>query len=309
MSLGAVIDVGSNTVNLLIGNCLTGEILHDESRVVGLGKDLKKNMEITAEAFTRLKGCLAVYSETMDRLLVPANQRQAIATETIRLAKNKALFFGFMNSLGIKTEMISGELEAELGFGASQKFLSGLDFFDDEKMFVHIDIGGGSTEFAFGYKSSQKSLYSISLPLGSVILKDRFFKAGELTNDSAISMRKFIREELKNIDESFRPETAVAVAGTATSLARFNLKLKHFDPEKIQGYEFLFADLENSMKEILNTDMTDLINSPYTDSSRAPVLPAGAILLNEMISFFELNSFFVSIFGIRHGRFLKTVTN
>ena len=70
-----------------------------------------------------------------------------------------------------------------------------------------------------------------------------------------------------------------------------------------------FADLENSMKEILNTDMTDLINSPYTDSSRAPVLPAGAILLSEMIGFFELNSFFVSIFGIRHGRFLKTVIN
>jgi exopolyphosphatase/guanosine-5'-triphosphate,3'-diphosphate pyrophosphatase len=139
----AVIDLGTNTCNLLIAetNQLQYTLLHQGKVGVKLGKGgINKNL-LTPEAFERATHALNKHRETIRQFGV--DQVVTIATSAVRDASNKAEFEAhLLRQTGLRLEIISGEREAELIFKGVRLAFQNLP---DHTLIM--DIGGGSNEF------------------------------------------------------------------------------------------------------------------------------------------------------------------
>ncbi len=139
----AVIDLGTNTCNLLIAetNQLQYTLLYQGKVGVKLGKGgINKNL-LTPEAFERATHALKKHRETISQFGV--DQVVTIATSAVRDASNKSEFEEhLLRKTGLQLEIISGEREAELIFKGVK-----LAFENLPNQTLIMDIGGGSNEF------------------------------------------------------------------------------------------------------------------------------------------------------------------
>ena len=142
----AALDIGTNTILLLIANVEGGRIhpLYETETVVRLGEGLQKNGILLKGAMDRGIHTLAQYLRRSQEMGV--QQIFAAGTSALREAKNSQDFLTLAKEkLGLSIEVISGEEEARLSFLAVAK-----DLQDNEKPILVVDVGGGSTEFILG---------------------------------------------------------------------------------------------------------------------------------------------------------------
>lgn len=142
----AVIDLGTNTCNLLIAEINFGKysILNQSKQLVRLGDHKIKENEISTEAISRVHQAFAAHNKLIEKFGV--EKVKVIATSAVRSAKNKTEFIRRVASkTGRDIEIISGEKEAELIFKGVL-----LAFGELEKPAVVLDIGGGSNEIIIG---------------------------------------------------------------------------------------------------------------------------------------------------------------
>ena len=140
--IGAAIDLGTNTFNLLIfrKEGADFEFIYNQRFPVGLGMGGINENKIAKEAFERGVNAIVQFKQTCDKHAV--EQTKAFGTSALRGAKNGQLFCeAVYNQTGIKIEIISGLREAELIFEGVKLVHS------FTKYSCIMDIGGGSTEF------------------------------------------------------------------------------------------------------------------------------------------------------------------
>ena len=160
MAKKAVIDIGTNTFNLLIAEVSqnTFDILHSEKEGVALGMGGINDDRISDDAFERGIACLLRFKSACDAHGIEVIK--AFGTSALRGAKNREAFIQeCFNTSGIKVEVISGDQEAQLIYeGVRWSY----DFAEPS---VVMDIGGGSTEFIFADKGgvSEKKSFDIGV--------------------------------------------------------------------------------------------------------------------------------------------------
>ncbi|NIP32134.1 MAG: Ppx/GppA family phosphatase, partial [Candidatus Dadabacteria bacterium] len=143
----ASIDLGTNTFRLLVANLHDHneiEFLHKKSTVCALGRGF--NTLDRTLSYGSINRCLKVIKE-FNQILTDfnVNNLRAVATSIVRQSTNSHLFtVPAANILNNKIEVISGKNEAEL---TTLGVLNSIDNIANNKLIV--DIGGGSTEFAF----------------------------------------------------------------------------------------------------------------------------------------------------------------
>lgn len=173
----ASIDIGSNSVLLLVGRIVEGK-LHTElqrKETIRLGGALDAQGHLQAPAMERGLECLRRYAGLMGR--VAPQHRRAVATQTLREAHNRADFLSQAHTiLGCQVELISGEREAALIYQGVSSLLPA----QPQDRLV-IDIGGRSTEICLGH--NQQLQIATSCPIGSVAWAQRFFADGVLHAD------------------------------------------------------------------------------------------------------------------------------
>ncbi|MGQ8337681.1 Ppx/GppA phosphatase family protein [Sunxiuqinia sp. A32] len=156
----AVIDLGTNTCNLLIA-----EIYNDNYNIVYQGKvgvkigkaGIHKKL-LTDEAFERAYGALKIHKETIENYKI--DEVIAIATSAVRDADNKEEFINYLQKeTGIQLQVISGNREAQLIFKGVQLAIGPI-----KNGSLILDIGGGSNEFILPNESD--ILWKESFPLG-----------------------------------------------------------------------------------------------------------------------------------------------
>ena len=156
----AVIDLGTNTCNLLIAETdqHSYSLLHQGKTGVKLGKDgINKNL-LTHEAFERATQALKKHLETIS--LFAVDKVVAVATSAVRDAANKSDFEAhLLRETGLKLKIISGEREAELIFKGVKLAFNKLP---DQTLIM--DIGGGSNEFI--ETKNDQIFHKESFPLG-----------------------------------------------------------------------------------------------------------------------------------------------
>lgn len=171
----ASIDIGSNSILLLVGHSVAGS-LHIEfqrKETVRLGGALDQQGMLQPDAMERGFDCLRRYAALIEH--IPPEHRRAVATQTLREAHNREAFLTQAHAiLGCPVELISGEREAALIYRGVTSLLPATP----EQRLV-VDIGGRSTEISTG--QGQQLHIATSCPMGSVAWAQRFFGDGSLS--------------------------------------------------------------------------------------------------------------------------------
>lgn len=175
MGLYAAIDLGSNSFHLLIASIDQGKLTPVErfSEKVQLGQHVTDSGRLSPAAIRRGLKCLADFAEALKQH--PAERIRIVGTQALRQASNGADFIQQASRvLPVPIDVISGEEEARLIWLGLNHTLA-----PSPTPRLIIDIGGGSTELAYG--SQGQLVFRQSMPLGCVAFRDHWFADGKLT--------------------------------------------------------------------------------------------------------------------------------
>ena len=298
----ASIDIGTNTILLLIAEAGQGEInpLFEMETVVRLGEGVHKNGILSKEAMERGLRTLSEYLERCQAMKV--QDVFAAGTSALREAKNSKVFLKLVKEkLDLSIEVISGEEEAQLSFLAVAK-----DLQEREKSILVVDVGGGSTEFILG-RGDQINQW-ISLPLGSVRFTEEFLHSDPVQQEEWNRMERQIRDSLVDIPYSREQLTMVAVGGTATTLASVEQGLEDFIAEKIHHFVLEKEALRNQLSLFRSKTFDERKKIPGLPMARADVILAGAAILYLAMEKVRCPSVLISCHGVRYGLVYKGVT-
>jgi exopolyphosphatase/guanosine-5'-triphosphate,3'-diphosphate pyrophosphatase len=204
----AVIDIGTNTVKLLVADVSGGQVVPvaAKDRTTRLGQSVDPSRKFLPTAMARTIQAIQDYLAEAKEL--GATDFRALATSAARDAVNRDEFFGqVQRECGLKVELISGKREAELiyrGVCSDPEWSS-------QPIWV-ADVGGGSAEFIQGQAGKIERFQS--LPLGALRLTEKFGegKFPELWEH----LRATLRDALAGYDAGER--RLIATGGTITTL-------------------------------------------------------------------------------------------
>lgn len=284
----AAVDCGTNSTRLLVSRGGV-ETLERHSIVTCLGQGVAATGRLAPEAIGRTITVLEDHRRIMDRLDVEAVR--ATATSAARDARNAEEFFDAAAAvLGVRPELLDGETEARLGFDGAT---AGLD--PARGPFLVADIGGGSTEFAFG---AEQCVGVLSADVGCVRLTEQFIHHDPPRPEELHACLSVVEAHLDDvllaIPDVRRTACFVGVAGTVTSAAAVDLGLEPYDPDRIHHFELTRAAAEDVFRTLATEDRAQRISNPGLHADRVDVIVAGMCVLVKIMRFFSFGSCLVS---------------
>lgn len=304
----ASIDIGTNTVLLLVAETDGRNNLRtifEKQHIIRLGKNVDAQKNIGREGLDKLTAVLTEYLQDIAQYQV--DQTLIAATSAMRDAANKeAILQEIYTRTGQRIQILSGDDEAMWTFQGGCLALPAAS----QGSTLLIDIGGGSTEFVVG--SASDISFKKSLNIGAVRMTERFITQDPPSASDMDQLRRYVWGEfeshLSDI-KTIRPDHALGVAGTVTTLCAMLQALPHYDPQRINGYVMTKTALHTLIETMASRTLEARRTMPGLDSERADVIIAGAVILSEIISFFNLNTITVSNFGLRYGLILKELAS
>jgi exopolyphosphatase/guanosine-5'-triphosphate,3'-diphosphate pyrophosphatase len=281
----AVIDIGTNTTRLLVAEPEDGDVVELERRttITRLGQGVDSTGRLADEAMDRVAEAIAAYREVIDR--VGAQKIVAVATSAMRDAENGPAFRAYLKEkYGVDARTISGDEEARL------TFLGATAGRNDDRETVVIDIGGGSTEYVVGHAGDDPSFHT-STQMGSVRHTERFLH----TDPPKPEELQALAEDVRRIVPEVSAEHAIAVAGTATSLAAID------GAEEVHGYRLNLGACERIAAMLAGLPLEERRNVKGLHPDRAPTIVAGAVILTESVRTLGLREVEISDRDLLHG--------
>ncbi|MFN3589849.1 MAG: Ppx/GppA phosphatase family protein [Spirosomataceae bacterium] len=248
----AAIDIGSNAARMQISSVLTDEGKISFKKVeyvryaLRLGHDVFTTGKISYLTEAKLKKLLTIYKLLME--LHEVDAYMICATSALRESENGVNIVERVQlELGMKIHLITGEKEAELINNVIVKIL------DPAKTYLHIDVGGGSTELNI-YKGHRK-IVSNSFKIGSVRLLE-----GRVNKDVWKKIHGWIQENIPTNEKV----TAVGTGGNITKLVDHAKKTGEgcatlAELEKTIQFLDSFTEEERIHKLKMNPDRADVI--------------------------------------------------
>jgi exopolyphosphatase/guanosine-5'-triphosphate,3'-diphosphate pyrophosphatase len=261
----AAIDIGSNAARLQISSVLENDGVISFKRIeyvrfaLRLGHDVFSDGAISPESEVRIFKLLHAYKLLMD--LHEVKDYAICATSAMREASNSAEIITRIHKiLDMKIQIIDGSREAELINDVVVQSLH------PKKNYLHIDVGGGSTELNI-YRHREK-LASKSFKIGSVRLLEGTEKEGDWER-----MRNWISQQKELISGD------IEAIGTGGNIAKlFNLS-KPAAEEKSMTFDALFE----MAAYVGSFSFEDRVNKLRLNTDRADVIvPAASIYLTAM---------------------------
>lgn len=289
----AAIDLGSNSVLLTV---LDGDrVVHDEARVVGLGRGVAAGGPFRADRMLATQQVLVAYREVVDHHGIAPSDVIALTTSAARRASNADAFFAEVAAqTGFLFRTISGVEEATRTFIGA---LSGLDV--DGRVLV-VDLGGGSTELAMGIDHPE---VVHSLPLGTVRLTEAVLgdDVRAARPSDLLALRDRVRDALASVGLPGMPDEVVGVAGTVTTLMATELGLQAFDAQQLHGALLTDDVLAGFEAALLGCDGAERRALFPIAPERADTLLAGCVVLRAVLNLTGEAALRVSTRGLRFG--------
>ena len=287
----AVIDIGTNTTRLLIADLdADGSVVELDRRttITTLGQGVDETGRLADDAMERVARAIAEYRQVIDARGAPSVI--ALATSAMRDAANGPAFRDWLKEgYGVDARTISGDEEARLTFLGATAGRS------DDRETVVIDIGGGSTEYVVGRPRRDPGFHT-STQMGSVRYTERFLHNDPPSPDQLAELADAVTRTVPDA----RAEHAVAVAGTATSLAAID------GAGEVHGYVLPLGACERIAAMLAGKTVDERRSVPGLHPDRAPTIVAGALILTESIRSLGLSEVEVSDRDILHGAALTT---
>lgn len=293
----AVIDIGTNTVLLLIGKYegRSFRVLRDEARIVRLGEGLKEGGSFSLEAMQRAVDALKGFQQTIDKK--DCNKTLIVGTAACRIATNFKDFTQMAREAGIKSEIqiISGEKEAQLIHKGCIQSFEHLP-----KPLLVLDIGGGSTEFIF---DNGQTIQAQSLNFGAVKLMEQFLHTDPPTLEELKALEDHVRQQISALPfiNSVPKPQLIATAGTPTTLYAVHKKMAQYDGEKVHGQKMSLDELNNQWSSLIDIPLKIRSLIPCLPPKRADIIIAGSSILKVVMETAGLSEFNISDRGLRYG--------
>ncbi|NWF52581.1 MAG: exopolyphosphatase [Nitrospirae bacterium] len=310
MSILAAIDVGSNTIRLLIGEVKENNIkdIIYERRITRLAEGIGISGKLRSE---NMENSLLVmrefYSIIKEKGVVTT---RAIATSALRDAKNADIFKEkVLSDTGIQIEVISGKKEAELTLKGILFSFSNLSILS---MVSHLslifDIGGGSTEWIVC--KDMHPLGMGSIPVGVIKLCERFIKSDPVLQHEISEMEKEILSHLKKVEEKIRDymvsdTTFIGTAGTFTTIASIDLRLEKYDKKKVHLHRIPLSRLYDMKRILFFLTLEERKKVVGLEAGREDLIIPGLQFTINIMDFFGFNELIVSEYGLLEGVLLE----
>jgi exopolyphosphatase / guanosine-5'-triphosphate,3'-diphosphate pyrophosphatase len=284
----AVVDIGTNSTRLLVADVRDGgvEELDRRSVVTRLGEDVDATGRLADAAQERVFERLGEYAESIERH--DCERRLAVLTSAVRDADNGAAFADAVRErFGLDARTLSGDEEARLTYlGATAARNAGA-----EPLLV-VDIGGGSTELVTGARGEMH--FHVSTQAGVVRHTERFLRGDPPAREDVDALARDVRavfEEAVPAEVRERVRAAVAVAGTATSVAAIDAGIEPYDPARVEGAVVRAFRLAEISATLVALPLEERRAVPGLHPDRAPTIVAGTILLRQVLEAFGLDRF------------------
>jgi exopolyphosphatase / guanosine-5'-triphosphate,3'-diphosphate pyrophosphatase len=298
-----VVDIGTNSTRLLVADVEHDALdeLDRRSEVTRLGDGVDAQGRLGEPAMDRVLATLGAYRDAMDAADVPAGARVAVLTSAVRDAENGADFAAAVRErYGLDARTIDGDEEARLTFrGATHDRPR-----DDDTSLLMVDIGGGSTELVLGVAGSDELDFHVSLNAGVVRQTERHVHSDPPAPHELQALADEVRELIHDAvpaDVRSRPEQAVGVAGTATSLAAIDQELDPYDPRRVHGFTLGLGDCELLLARLAQLPLAKRREVRGLHPDRAPTIVPGVVILIEVLRAFALDHIEISEHDILHG--------
>ena len=284
MSRHSVVDVGSNTIHLLVGEVDDGAVLPITGEKVSarLGAGVEKTGRLD-------EGRLALATEAITLFVSIAAMNGApspeiLATSAVRDAENgEELVERVWEATGLKMRLISGQIEAALGFRGA------LSAVRREGKVLVVDLGGGSAQLILG-DASDGPEERVSLPLGTNRTTERFVEQDPPADGELEDLREHAGRLLPEWD--IGEAHVVAVGGSARAIL------------KVTRDGLTVDRLWRLSSEISEHPSGVLAREHGLAPERARVLPAAITTLATVLEHFGKQELTVARGGIREGTLL-----
>lgn len=302
MRLG-VLDVGSNTVHLLVVDAHQGarplsasshktelhllDLIDDQNHIVDDGR-------VRLESF--VQEALRIAEDKGVQELI------AFATSAIREADNGIeVLAGIRERTGVELRVLPGQAEAQLTFLAVRRWFG----WSAGRLLV-LDIGGGSLEMASGFDEMPE--VARSLPFGAARLTKEWFTSDPPEESEVRALRKHVRGEIGKVVGDLvrygRPDRVCASSKTFKQLARMAGAAPSAEGLYVPRRLFR-ADLSEWIVKLSRMPSTERANLPGVSVGRAKQLLAGAIVAEAAIDLFEAEVADISPWALREGIILR----
>lgn len=299
----AVIDLGTNTCNLLIAKIRSKgyEILHQSKQLVKLGDNKISTNEISDEATIRVLAAFKAHQKIIRENGV--NNIRVIATSGVRSAVNKISFLEEISSkTGWKVEVISGEKEAELIFkGVRLAF----DKFDAPSLI--LDIGGGSNELIVTDTTSMIWKESRLTGMGRVI--NRFALSDPIEKNEVDQLQRYFgKEHLAAIQKSKtrKVKTLIGCSGAFDTMADI---LDGVDPGEKQRItqNISLSQFQGVCGRLLNSTRKERLAIKGMDEVRVDLIVPAVILIDLLVKEIGIEKIIQTDFALREGALAEMI--
>jgi exopolyphosphatase / guanosine-5'-triphosphate,3'-diphosphate pyrophosphatase len=305
MNKFASIDIGSNTVRLLIlesGGPGDFHEIDSVRRITRLGQGMDTTKRLAAGP---METTLAVLEEFRQ---VCANHDdipiRAVATSAVREAKNKDEFIqATKERTGINIEVIPWEEEAQLTLkGVFWKIPH------QGRRILTFDIGGGSTEFILS--QGDQVVGTTGTALGVVRLTEKYISRHPVPEEEYANLSAHIQAELAAVKDrlpDFQPEIAIGTAGTATTLAALAHNIYPYDPVKVHAVSLPLDHIHKIQNDLKSRSIEQRLELKPLEPGREDLIIAGTAIVLETLHTFGCPSLLVSEYSLREGIILKAL--
>ncbi len=297
----AVVDIGTNSTRLLIGDVENNGVTEVERRttVTNMGRGVDHSGLICSDAVDNVCTVIADYKARYEEM--GAERVMAIATSAVRDAVNGDAFIAELRErFGMDARLLTGKEEANLTYlGATSHRPAG------ESTLV-FDIGGGSTELIVG--SGAKVGFHTSLQAGTIRQSERHLTRDPPDPQELEDLAADIRNQIDRAIAAgphAEPTRAIAVAGTPTSLAAIDQGLEPYDPGRVHGYHLGLKRIQRMLSRLSSLPLAERLRVPGLHPGRAPTIVAGTVILVQVMRAFKMPEVEVSELDILHGSALS----
>jgi exopolyphosphatase/guanosine-5'-triphosphate,3'-diphosphate pyrophosphatase len=293
----AVIDLGTNTCNLLIAE-LNGsdcKILYQGKEHVKLLHNKKNDNWIRDDAFSRVSMALSNHLKKINDFSV--RKTSLIATSAVRDAANRDEFLDFIR---VKTELdanvVTGEQEAELIYHGVL-----FAFKEITEPSLILDIGGGSNELIIA--RDHEIIWKESIPAGMSRTINLFEISDPITTDEIAELRQFF--QIQNMEairygKKHSVSTLIGCSGAFDTIADIIDKVDPGTKKRVKQ-KIEVSDFRKVYDKIIKSTHQERKTMKGMDSVRTDLIVPAMIMINQVVTDIGIEKIYQTDYALREG--------
>lgn len=304
----AVIDIGTNTINLAIASVGDDsyQIIYSSKEPAQLGRGGINDGIILPDAIERGLNAIRKHIEIIKQFNV--DKTIAIGTSIMRNASNGTDFAQQIKTLfDIDVRIISGSEEAQMIFdGVKQVMPIGID------RVLILDIGGGSNEFIIANKDG--IIWKRSFELGLARLLDKFHPSNPIVPSEIKAIESYIRSELTPLYEALHNYPTNALIGTSGSfdtIAAIIAGNKHpnLNVKLTTSYNITVSNFEELHRKIISSTIEQRREMKFMDPNRVELIVPGSLFINFIVREMRIETISQCNYALKQGAVYQFINN